>query len=53
MKRVPVDPQPRGGFDLNALARLQDLLDQLALDLADDPIVEVVCAGAGGTDPQA
>ena len=28
----------------------QDLLDQLALDLADDPVVQVVGVGAGGAD---
>ena len=28
----------------------EDLLDQLALDLADDPVVQVVGVGAGGAD---
>src|SRR5690242_9466781 len=44
---VAVDAQAGGGLDLDALAGLEDLLDQLALDLADDPVVQVVGAGAG------
>src|SRR4051794_13527707 len=47
---VAVDAQAGGGLDLDALARQEDLLDQLALDLADDPVVQVVGAGAGGAD---
>ena len=47
---VAVDAQPGGGLDLDAVARLEDLLDQLALDPADDPVVQVVRRRAGGAD---
>ena len=50
MQGVAVDAQPGGGLDLDAVAGLEDLLDQLALDLADDPVVQVVGARAGGAD---
>src|SRR3954451_16841042 len=39
---VAVDAQPGGGLDLDAVAGLEDLLDQLSLDLADDPVVQVI-----------
>ena len=47
---VAVDAQAGGGLDLDAVAGLEDLLDQLALDLADDPVVQVVGGRAGGAD---
>ena len=47
---VAVDAQPGGGLDLDAVAGLEDLLDQLALDPADDPVVQVVGRRAGGAD---
>ena len=47
---VSVDPQAGGGLDLDSLAGDQNLLDQLALDEANDPVVEVVGLGAGGAD---
>ena len=50
MQGVAVDAQPGGGLDLDAVAGLENLLDQLALDLADDPVVEVVGRGPGGAD---
>src|SRR3954447_19826159 len=47
---VAVDAQAGGGLDLDAVAALEDLLDQLALDLADDPVVQVVGGRARGAD---
>src|SRR3954462_15470732 len=47
---IAVDAEAGGGLDLDALAGLQHLLDQFALDLADDPAVEVAGARAGGAD---
>src|SRR5512135_226499 len=47
---VPVDAEAGGGLDVDALAGLEHLLDQLALDLADDPVMQVVGGGAGGAD---
>ena len=47
---VAVDAEAGGGLDLDAVAGLEDLLDQLALDLADDPVVQVVGVRAGGAD---
>ena len=39
VQRVAVDAQAGGRLDLDAVTSLKDLLDQLALDLADDPVV--------------
>ena len=51
MQGVAVDAQPGGGLDLDAIAGLEDLLDQLALDPADDPIVQVVGVGPAALMP--
>ena len=40
-KRVAVDAQPRGRLYLRPAALLQHLLDQLALDAADDALVQL------------
>ena len=45
---VAIDAEAGGGLDLNAVARGKDLLDQLALDLADDHLVQLVRAWTGG-----
>ena len=50
MQRVAVDTQAGGGLDLDAVAGLEHLLDQLALDLADDAVVQVVGVGPRGAD---
>ncbi len=42
VQRVAVDAQAGGRLDLDAVARLEHLLDQLALDPADDPVIQVV-----------
>ena len=47
---VAIDAQACGGLDLDAVARLEDLLDQLALDLAHDAVVQVAGIRAGAAD---
>ena len=53
MQGIPVDAQPGGGLDLDAVAGLEDLLDQLAFDAADDPVIQVVGRWPGGADADA
>ena len=50
MQRVAVDAKAGGGLDLDAVASLEHLLDQLALNLADDAVVKVVGAGPRAAD---
>ena len=50
MQRVAVDAKAGGGLDLDAVAGLEHLLDQLALNLADDAVVKVVGAGPRAAD---
>src|SRR5438552_5516457 len=40
VQRVAVDAEARRRLDLHLIAHLQDLLDQLALDAADEFLVE-------------
>src|SRR4029453_9532186 len=47
VKRVAVDAEATGGFDLHAGAFLKDLVDSFAFDRIDDASVDVVGVGAG------
>src|SRR5271166_3303904 len=50
VQRVAVDAKAGGGLDLDAVASLEHLLDQLALNLADNAVVKIVGAGPRAAD---
>ena len=50
MEGIAVDSQSRGSLDLDAVTALKDLLDQLAFNLSDDAVVQIVGDGTGRGD---
>ena len=50
MECIAIDSQSRSGFDLDAVAGLKNLLDQLSFDLAHDSIVQVIRSRSSRTD---
>jgi len=50
VQRVAVDAKAGGGLDLDAVASLEHLLDQLTLNLADNAVVKIVGTGPRAAD---
>jgi hypothetical protein len=47
---IAVNAKARSGLDLNTVTCLKDLLNQLSLDLADDPVVKIIGGSTSSTD---
>jgi hypothetical protein len=47
---IAVNAQTSGSFNLNPVTALKNLLDQLSLDAANDPIMQIIGVGPSGAN---